>query len=288
MSSARPGAQGSRYAVRCWQMAFQWCRWCETRRSGRQPGSQARSGRRICVRPRHCETPWRAPCGSSLAPTPGTPCRSSPRRRVSGAGAAGQHPEIHPLAGCARQRRAGGGGGAAGFGANRRDAAPDDDLRRAGRGQRAAAGRDCCGGCRCCRFRAAAGFWCSRSIRSTSRAASGRRWRIGGSGPRHLVIAGPEPVRYADFVRAVAAAAGLRRPRILPFPAAPLIAGRAPDDGMLPPFRRSSRRKSAACSRTRRSISLRMRRFAGCRADSDWRKGLRGPSRRRTNSDSLS
>jgi uncharacterized protein YbjT (DUF2867 family) len=42
--------------------------------------------------------------------------------------------------------------------------------------------------------------------------------------PASLVIAGPEPVRYADFVRAVATAAGLRRPFILPFPAAPLIA----------------------------------------------------------------
>ncbi|WP_428488636.1 SDR family oxidoreductase [Rhodopila sp.] len=42
-------------------------------------------------------------------------------------------------------------------------------------------------------------------------------------GPNSLVIAGPEAVRYADFVRAVAAAAGLRPPRILPFPAAPLI-----------------------------------------------------------------
>jgi hypothetical protein len=38
------------------------------------------------------------------------------------------------------------------------------------------------------------------------------------------VIAGPKPVRYADFVRAVAMAAGLRRPLILPFPARPLIA----------------------------------------------------------------
>jgi hypothetical protein len=30
-------------------------------------------------------------------------------------------------------------------------------------------------------------------------------------------------VRYADFVRAVAAAAGTRKPLILPFPAGPLI-----------------------------------------------------------------
>jgi uncharacterized protein YbjT (DUF2867 family) len=42
--------------------------------------------------------------------------------------------------------------------------------------------------------------------------------------PRTIIIAGPTPLPYADFVREVAAAAGLRRPRILPFPAAPLIA----------------------------------------------------------------
>jgi uncharacterized protein YbjT (DUF2867 family) len=42
--------------------------------------------------------------------------------------------------------------------------------------------------------------------------------------PRSLVIAGPTPLPYADFVRAVAAAAGLRRPRIISAPAAPLIA----------------------------------------------------------------
>lgn len=51
------------------------------------------------------------------------------------------------------------------------------------------------------------------------RAALVRNW----DGPNSLVIAGPEPVRYTDFVRAVAAAAGLRKPLILPFPAGPLI-----------------------------------------------------------------
>jgi nucleoside-diphosphate-sugar epimerase len=51
------------------------------------------------------------------------------------------------------------------------------------------------------------------------RSALDRSW----PDPESLVIAGPEPVSYADFVRAVAAAAGLRRPLILPFPAAPLI-----------------------------------------------------------------
>ena len=43
-------------------------------------------------------------------------------------------------------------------------------------------------------------------------------------GPQTLVLAGPEPVRYADFVRAVARAAGLRAPVVLPVPAALLIA----------------------------------------------------------------
>jgi uncharacterized protein YbjT (DUF2867 family) len=43
-------------------------------------------------------------------------------------------------------------------------------------------------------------------------------------GPATLVIAGPAPLPYAAFVRLVAAAAGLKRPRILAVPAAPLIA----------------------------------------------------------------
>jgi uncharacterized protein YbjT (DUF2867 family) len=51
------------------------------------------------------------------------------------------------------------------------------------------------------------------------RSALARPW----DGPSTLVIAGPAPVRYADFVRSVAAASGLRKPIILPFPAAPLI-----------------------------------------------------------------
>ena len=51
------------------------------------------------------------------------------------------------------------------------------------------------------------------------RAALARSW----DGPSSMVIAGPEPLRYADFVREVAVAAGLGRPFILPFPAAPLI-----------------------------------------------------------------
>lgn len=56
----------------------------------------------------------------------------------------------------------------------------------------------------------------TRAIRS----ALARPW----PGPASIVIAGADTVRYADFVRAVAAAAGLRRPFIVPFPAAPLIA----------------------------------------------------------------
>jgi uncharacterized protein YbjT (DUF2867 family) len=51
------------------------------------------------------------------------------------------------------------------------------------------------------------------------RAALDHPW----NGATSLVIAGPDALRYADFVRAVATAAGLRVPFILPFPAAPLI-----------------------------------------------------------------
>lgn len=51
------------------------------------------------------------------------------------------------------------------------------------------------------------------------RAALALRW----DGPHSIVVAGPAPLRYADFVRAVAAAAGLPPPRIIGFPLAPLI-----------------------------------------------------------------
>jgi nucleoside-diphosphate-sugar epimerase len=55
--------------------------------------------------------------------------------------------------------------------------------------------------------------------------------------PEVLVVAGPAPVRYADFVRAVAAAAGLAPPRILPVPTAALLA-LAPPLSRLPGLRR--------------------------------------------------
>ncbi|HEY2133330.1 MAG TPA: NADH-ubiquinone oxidoreductase [Acetobacteraceae bacterium] len=42
---------------------------------------------------------------------------------------------------------------------------------------------------------------------------------IAWDGPRTLAIAGPAPLPYAGFVRAVARAAGLRPPRIVPLPA---------------------------------------------------------------------
>jgi uncharacterized protein YbjT (DUF2867 family) len=51
------------------------------------------------------------------------------------------------------------------------------------------------------------------------RAALDHHW----DGPHSLVIAGPHPVRYADFVRVIARAAGLRTPAIIPVPAGPLI-----------------------------------------------------------------
>ncbi len=50
-------------------------------------------------------------------------------------------------------------------------------------------------------------------------AALGVPW----DGPETLVIAGPEPMSYADFVREVARATGLAPPRILSLPAAPLM-----------------------------------------------------------------
>jgi nucleoside-diphosphate-sugar epimerase len=49
-------------------------------------------------------------------------------------------------------------------------------------------------------------------------AALRRHW----DGPQTLVIGGPAPMPYRDFLRAVAAAAGLRAPPILPVPALPL------------------------------------------------------------------
>jgi nucleoside-diphosphate-sugar epimerase len=49
-------------------------------------------------------------------------------------------------------------------------------------------------------------------------AALRRHWE----GPQAIVIAGPAAMPYRDFLRAVAAAAGLRAPPILPIPALPL------------------------------------------------------------------
>jgi uncharacterized protein YbjT (DUF2867 family) len=42
--------------------------------------------------------------------------------------------------------------------------------------------------------------------------------------PQAIVIAGPKPVPYADFLRGVCHAAGFSPPRVLPLPLAPLIA----------------------------------------------------------------
>ncbi len=52
------------------------------------------------------------------------------------------------------------------------------------------------------------------------RAALDRAW----DGPHSLVIAGPSPLPYADFVRAIAAASGRHAPRIVGLPALPLMA----------------------------------------------------------------
>ena len=49
-------------------------------------------------------------------------------------------------------------------------------------------------------------------------AAARRDW----DRPRAIIIAGPRPLAYRDFLAAVAQAAGLRAPPVLPVPAAPL------------------------------------------------------------------
>ncbi len=54
-------------------------------------------------------------------------------------------------------------------------------------------------------------------------AALARDW----AGPQAMVIAGPEPVSYAGFVGAVARAAGLAPPRIVPLPLPLLRVGAA-------------------------------------------------------------
>jgi uncharacterized protein YbjT (DUF2867 family) len=46
-------------------------------------------------------------------------------------------------------------------------------------------------------------------------------------GPHSLVVAGPSPLPYADFVRAIAQAAGLAKPRIVAIPAWPMMAAAA-------------------------------------------------------------
>jgi uncharacterized protein YbjT (DUF2867 family) len=46
-------------------------------------------------------------------------------------------------------------------------------------------------------------------------------------GPRTMVIAGPAAVSYLEFIRAVAAASGLARPRVVSVPAGPLIVAAA-------------------------------------------------------------
>ena len=62
------------------------------------------------------------------------------------------------------------------------------------------------------------------------RAALARAW----DAPQSLVIAGPAALPYAAFVRAVAAAAGLRKPRILAVPGSLLMAAATVMQWLLP------------------------------------------------------
>ncbi len=73
------------------------------------------------------------------------------------------------------------------------------------------------------------------------RAAVEHAW----AGPSRMVIAGPEPVTYADFVRAIAAAAGLRPPRIIAVPGQLLLV-LAPLARMIPGLPRVRTRRSPA------------------------------------------
>ncbi len=58
-------------------------------------------------------------------------------------------------------------------------------------------------------------------VTAAIRAALAVSW----DGPSSLVIAGPAALSYADFVRAIATATGLPRPRIVAVPALPLLLG---------------------------------------------------------------
>jgi uncharacterized protein YbjT (DUF2867 family) len=63
--------------------------------------------------------------------------------------------------------------------------------------------------------------------------------RRGWEGAQTIIVAGPAPMAYREFLRAVAAAAGLRAPPILPIPAMPLRLA-APLTRMIPGLPRVS------------------------------------------------
>jgi uncharacterized protein YbjT (DUF2867 family) len=66
-------------------------------------------------------------------------------------------------------------------------------------------------------------------VTAAIRAALTTAW----DGPHSMVIAGPKPLPYADFIRMIATAAGLARPRIVALPA-PLLLLAAPLARLLP------------------------------------------------------
>jgi nucleoside-diphosphate-sugar epimerase len=97
------------------------------------------------------------------------------------------------------------------------------------------------------------------------RAALRRPW----TAPTALVVAGPEAMAYADFVRAVAAAAGLRPPAIVPVPA-PTLRLAARVAGLLPflprvgpdEIRRLTEDKAFDIGPMRRALGVRPRSLA--------------------------
>ena len=225
MSSARPAGPAWRCADRCLPTAFPWCRWCAIRPNGQASGLAGHSPARRPARPaRPCVRPGMAPSHIvSCAHARHAPAIIAAAPADGHAGAAGQHAQVHPLAGCAWQRRAGRRSRLAAVRPIRRDAAPDDDLRRAGRGQRAAPGSPAApaAGAAAAGRRAVPGA-ANPPVRRDALhpAALDVRW----DGPASLVIAGPAsrcatPISSAPWPRRP----GCGKPFIVPFPAAPLL-----------------------------------------------------------------
>ena len=129
-------------AGRCSSAAARWCRWCATRRSGRGPAAlPRRTAARRRPRGRGCagrglarrDRAWSPARMRATAPACWRPRRSARGSCCSAARGASRAGRTRTEAACIAGETA-----LLGVRPPRRDAAPDDDLRCAGRGQRAA------------------------------------------------------------------------------------------------------------------------------------------------------